>query len=375
MAWDFRTADHIRFGAGVASELASHASGLGSKVLLVTGATPTRTAALHAGLDPVASCQIAGEPTLDELMKILDGLPEIDVVVGIGGGSVIDAAKAIAALAANPGAPMRYLEVVGDGQPLDMPPYPMIAVPTTAGTGAEVTKNAVIGVPEHGRKVSLRDARMLPNLALIDPDLTQGAPIGVTAASGLDALTQCIEPYLSCQANPMTDALCREGITRASAALPKLLKGGERPNLREDMALASVMGGLALANSGLGAVHGFAGVIGGRYDAPHGAVCGRLLPGVLRCNWNAVQEHGETGRETRFRDVARWITGVPDLDRLTDQLETWLDWGGLPRLSRYGVSPGDVGTIAAEAKKSSSMAGNPVPLNDNELVGILHNAL
>lgn len=381
MTWSFHTAASIRFGRDVSADLAGLARQYGPRVLLVTGATPRRFAKLTDGLDladlDVLHLSVSGEPSLEWIeTAVLQARPfQPHVVIGLGGGSAIDAAKALAALVPNPGGALLYLEVVGQGASLKVAPLPMIAVPTTSGTGAEVTKNAVISVPEHRRKVSLRDARMIPDIALVDPVLTIGAPLRVTAATGLDALTQCIEPYLSSKANPMTDALCREGIGRAAHALPRLLKGAENYALREDMSIASLMGGMALANAGLGAVHGLAGVLGGWCGAPHGALCGRLLPGVLALNAAACAQHGGTGLETRFRDVARWLCGHPNLDTMVDHLNNLLDIGGVPRLGAMGLLAEDCDEVAEAARLSSSMKGNPVVLNREELTQILRDAL
>jgi alcohol dehydrogenase class IV len=381
MEWSFTTADRIRFGRDVSAALPSEVAKIGMRAVIVTGSDTRRFAKLiesirSAGID-LEIISVAAEPDLAWLTTAISvGRQfEPEVVVGIGGGSAIDGAKALSALIANSGAPLRYLEVVGDGAAMENAPLPMIAVPTTSGTGAEVTKNAVISVPEHRRKVSLRDHRMLPELALVDPVLTIGLPLEITAATGLDALTQVIEPYLSSKSNPMTDAICREGISRAANALPKLLKGAENYTLREDMALTSVFGGMALANSGLGAVHGLAGVLGGWCGAPHGALCGRLLPAVLRVNANAISEHGDTGLETRFRDVARWLTGRTEMDGLTMHLEELLSLGRIAGLAEMGLSKHDIPDVAKAARVSSSMKGNPVPLNQSELEDVLKSSL
>jgi hypothetical protein len=269
---------------------------------------------------------------------------------------------------------MAYLEVVGDGLPLDHAPLPFIACPTTAGTGAEATKNAVIGVPSHNRKVSLRDDRMIADLALIDPALTDGCPRNVTLASGLDAITQVIEPYLSARANPLTDALCRDAIPRGLRALVTLMRA-EDSKARDDLALTSLTGGIALANAGLGAVHGFAGVIGGRFATPHGAICGRLLAPVLRMNERVMLRQG--GQTARLRDVRQWLAealeAAPETAFAT--LEDWADAEGLPPLSALMDPDADLTDIATEAHASSSMKGNPVTLETHELVQILWETL
>ncbi|MEP0843728.1 MAG: iron-containing alcohol dehydrogenase, partial [Phycisphaerae bacterium] len=267
-------------------------------LLIVTGRSPDRATRLVELLRPNAECalvSIDGEPTV---RMIEEGVKRAraggrGLVIGIGGGSAIDAAKAIAAMAANEGELLDYLEVIGKGRALSRPPLPCVAIPTTAGTGAEVTRNAVLGSPAHRVKVSLRHPLMLPKLAVVDPDLTDGLPPSLTAFTGLDALTQLIEPFVSVKATPLTDALCREGIERAARALPRVYRDGGDAAAREEMCLASLLGGLALANAGLGAVHGLAGPIGGMFPAPHGAVCAALLPHATAINIRALRERGE----------------------------------------------------------------------------------
>lgn len=378
--WSFSTAGEIRFGAGVSREAVAAARAAGRRVLVVTGADPARagwlTGALAAAGMEVATAATAGEP---ELAGIEAALAEArafrpDVVIGIGGGSAIDAAKALAGLMREPGAVLDHLEVVGRGLPLTTDPPAMIAVPTTAGTGAEVTRNAVIGVKGDGRKVSLRDRRLLPRLALIDPELTLGLPRGVTAATGLDALTQVIEPWLSPFATPMTDALCRDAIPRGLAALPRVLEVPGDREARTEMAWVSLCGGLALANAKLGAVHGLAGVIGGRTGAAHGAICGRLLPRVLAANEAALAarspSHPARARLAALRGMIAGAFGVAEGEAL-DALAGFVDGAGVPGTGELGIGPGDVTAIAEAATLSSSMKGNPVELTAAELAGVL----
>ncbi|MCL5778927.1 iron-containing alcohol dehydrogenase [Limibaculum sp. FT325] len=378
--WAFSTAGEIRFGAGVSREAVAAARAAGRRVLVVTGADPARagwlTGALAAAGMEVATAATAGEP---ELAGIEAALAEArafrpDVVIGIGGGSAIDAAKALAGLMREPGAVLDHLEVIGRGLPLTTDPPAMIAVPTTAGTGAEVTRNAVIGVKGEGRKVSLRDRRLLPRLALIDPELTLGLPRGVTAATGLDALTQVIEPWLSPFATPMTDALCRDAIPRGLAALPRVLEVPGDREARTEMAWVSLCGGLALANAKLGAVHGLAGVIGGRTGAAHGAICGRLLPRVLAANEAALAarspSHPARARLAALRGMIAGAFGVAEGEAL-DALAGFVDGAGVPGTGELGIGPGDVTAIAEAATLSSSMKGNPVELTAAELAGVL----
>jgi alcohol dehydrogenase class IV len=298
--------------------------------------------------------------------------------VAIGGGSVIDTAKAIAGLLTNDGDPLDYLEVVGRGQPLTRAALPWIAVPTTAGTGAEVTRNAVLAVPEKRVKVSLRSALLLPRVALVDPELTHDLPPALTAATGLDALTQLIEPYVSRRANPMTDAVCVDGIRRAARSLRRASENGRDASAREDMALASLYGGIALANAGLGAVHGFAGPIGGMLPAPHGAICAALLPHVVEANLRALRDRAPRSPAlARYEEVARLLTGRAQA--VADDAAPWLrDLTralGIAPLRDYGITSTDFAAIAAAAEKASSMKANPLPLTPDELTSILERAL
>jgi alcohol dehydrogenase class IV len=362
----FATATEIRFGAGVSTQAATAAAGLGRRALVVTGANAARAMWLIEALEeqglPVAACPARGEPTVDAARVAVAAARAhaADLVVAIGGGAALDLGKAVAGLMAADD-PMDHLEVVGRGQPLRANPAPLIAIPTTAGTGSEVTRNAVLGAPDHGRKVSLRDPRLLPRLALVDPDLLIGLPHAVALASGLDALVQVIEPYVSRFANPLTDALCRDAIPRGLSALPRLLTGGDDAAARADMAFTSLCGGLALANARLGAVHGLAGVIGGRVSAPHGALCGRLAAPVL--SLTEAELAPEHPVSVRFADIRRWIAaclgGRPE-DAWTT-LAAFADGAGLPSLAAMGVQPADHAQIAADALESSSSQGAPAP--------------
>ena len=362
----------IRFGRGEAMAAIPEIAAFGQRIFLVHGRDAGRAAwlthALKAQGVGIHAHTCPTEPTLPMLEDALTAARGADCVVSLGGGAAIDLGKAIAALLPASGAPLDYLEVVGRGRRLEADPLPFVAIPTTAGTGAEVTKNAVIDVPEHRRKVSLRDDRMLADLAVIDPALTDNCPRGVTLASGLDAVTQVIEPYLCTRATPYTDALCRAAIPKGLAAL-RCLMDGEDADARDDMAWVSLSGGLALANSGLGAVHGLAGVIGGLSDAAHGAVCGALLPHVLRANRAAlVQSAPQAGR---FDEVAGWISSAFGAEDGIGLLERWMHEEGLPRLSLQGLRPQDHEAVAEAAAVSSSMKANPAVLSPADLVAIL----
>lgn len=385
MRFEFATAQRILFGFGAAQELPGLAAEFGRRVLVVTGRRAVDGQRLAAALQQhglaADICSVAGEPTT---ATVQTGVAQArafqaQVVIGLGGGSALDAGKAIAALATNPGDALDYLEVIGQGRPLTRAPLPYIAAPTTAGTGAEVTRNAVLASPEHRLKVSLRSPWMLPRVAVVDPELTRTAPPAVTAASGLDALTQLIEPFVSPAANPVTDAGCREGLRRAARALRRVWANGEDLAAREDMALASLFGGLALANARLGAVHGFAAPIGGLFPAPHGAVCARLLPFVMEANLTVLSRDPARPSAAlgRFDEVAQLLTGhthANAADGVAWVRET-CELLEIPPLSHYGITLADLPAIVAPAKQSNSMKGNPVTLLDEELTAILRQAL
>ncbi len=377
-AFSFMTATQIRFGRGAASQAADLAAALGKRVLLVHGATGSRADWLADELGE--ACQVArfavpGEPDAEMIQNGLEIARQhgAEVVAALGGGAAVDAGKAIAALVPARRPMLDHLEVVGKGLPLAADPLPFIALPTTAGTGAEVTRNAVIAVPEHQRKVSLRDPRMLPRLALVDPALTDNCPRAITLASGLDAITQVIEPYLCTLANPMTDALCRDAIPRGLKALYRLMQA-EDPAARDDMALVSLSGGLALANAGLGAVHGLAGPLGGIAGAAHGEICGVLLPHVLTVNAGKVTD-GATAE--RFIEVRGWIAdaigGAPE--EAFDRLAIWSREAGLPGLEMQGIAASHRAYAAEAAAASSSMKANPVPLSREALAELMERAL
>lgn len=379
MFFEFATATRIVFGAGTSQQLARETGALGNRALVVTGACADRHGDLLSQLrdrSSAAVLQVGHEPSVEVATEglALARAKGCDVVVGLGGGSAIDSGKAIAALLTNPGDPVDYLEVVGRGQPLIHPPAPFIAVPTTAGTGAEVTRNAVLAVPEKRVKVSLRSAQMLPRLALIDPLLTLSLPPEVTASTGLDALTQVLEPFVCNKTNPLTDAICETGLRLAAKSLMTAYRNGADKMAREDMAQVSLFGGLALANAKLGAAHGFAGPIGGMYNAPHGVICAALLPHVMAANVKALQQRKpQSPILTRYQRVAGLLTG-----KSTGEAAAGVDWIHhlchtlrVPRLKTFGIKPSHYEDIVDKAGKASSMQGNPIELTRDELLTIL----
>ncbi|AGT11522.1 iron-containing alcohol dehydrogenase (plasmid) [Paracoccus aminophilus JCM 7686] len=365
----------VLFGRGEATKAPALTRSFGEKVLVVHGRDAARVGWLLAELagSEIRTMRCAAEPTLAMIEAALGELAGFrpDVVVGIGGGAVLDMAKALAALIPAPGGPMDHLEVVGRGLPLALPALPVIALPTTAGTGAEATRNAVLGLPDHGRKVSLRDRGMLPRIAIVDPALTDDCPRGVTLASGLDALAQVIEPYVSNKATPFTDALTLPAIGRGLAALQSLMRG-EDPAARDEMAWVSLTGGIALANAGLGAVHGLAGVIGGMTTAAHGAVCGALLGPVIAAN-RAKATGKIAARLDTVCDILAAGLGV-SADDAPRALITWAREAGLPGLQAHGLLPESFADVARGSLQSSSFRGNPVTLTTVDLQEVLAEA-
>lgn len=380
MRFDFVTATKIIFGAGTLKELGTVAIPFGKRALVVTGRHPDRAQAvvdlLKAQQIDVTLFPTQGEPSVEtarEGVRIASDA-KCEMVIGFGGGSALDTAKAIAALLTNPGDPLDYLEVIGRGQPVKNQSAPFIAIPTTAGTGSEVTSNAVLSSPEHQVKVSLRSPLMLARVALVDSMLTYSSPPNVTAESGLDALTQVIEPFTSNKANPLTDAICKEAIQRAALSLQRAYEHPDDAAAREDMAYVSLSGGLALANAKLGAVHGFAGPFGGMFDAPHGAICARLLPFVMDMNVRALHQRQPTADYlARYDTVARLLTGdesataedgVKWVYRLTQSLN-------IPGLASYGMTEAHLSSLIEKSAVASSMQGNPIKLTPEEMREIL----
>ena len=384
MRFEFATAVRIVFGAGAIAEIGTIAKGLGARALLVTGRSTSRAEPIVKRLETAgvssASFPIVGEPTVAAVEAGVQHAKaeRCDMVISLGGGSAMDAGKAIAAMLANPGELTDYLEVIGRGQSLSRAGVPFVAIPTTAGTGTEVTRNAVLGSPGHRFKVSLRSPLILARVALVDPELTYDLPPALTASTGLDALTQLIEPFVSIRANPMTDAVCVEGIRRAARSLRRAFEQSQDTAAREDMAVASLFGGLALANAGLGAVHGFAAPIGGMFPAPHGAVCAALLPHVMTANLRALRERGGgSDALRRYDEIARLVTGQASASANDGVM--WVrelcDAVRIPPLHTWGVTEQDFPSLVEKAAQASSMKANPLPLTQEEMRAVLSAAL
>ena len=378
-AFDLALPRKVIFGPGRADELAALVPTLGRRVLLCTGSDPSRHRALLGDVEPVAVVTVTREPTVEDVRTATEQARAAgaDAVVAIGGGSPIDLGKVVAALLGNGTDPLDHLEIVGKGVPPAQPSVPFVAVPTTAGTGSEATANAPLRSPEEGVKTSIRSPHMLPAIALVDPLLTLGCPPAVTASSGFDALTQCLEPYVSPKANPATDAVAAEGLRRGARSLRRAYERGDDREAREDMALCSFFGGVALANAKLGAVHGLAGVVGGTVDAPHGATCAALLAPVFEANVAALREREpDAPALRRYTEVARLLTGHDDAS--VDDGVAWLHETvaalAVPPLGAVGLAPEQYPEVAEKAARASSMQGNPVKLTEEELLAVLRAA-
>ena len=370
----------VKFQRGICKDLAPIlASCQLKRVVIVHGTLRTRVQTvieqIRQMIDVVAQIEVHDEPSLPALERHLQGFQGlvVDGLIAIGGGSVLDMTKALAGLIPAKHPVMTYLEVVGDGRALEQQPLPWIAIPTTAGTGSEMTKNAVIDIPDAQRKVSLRDSKLLPAIALVDPAFTDDTPKAVTLACGLDAVTQCIEPYLSNKRSFLTDSLVEPVIPRALQALHRLMSQ-ETSKDRDTLAYTSMIGGIALANSGLGVVHGFAGPLGSVTGAAHGAICGALLPYGLKVNRHFADDPIVI---QRLDQIANWI--IPILGGLKadafDTLAAWIADQGITGLASLGLKEADIRAVAAASQASSSMKANPVALPLEALVSVLEEAL
>jgi len=384
MQFESVTSGRIVFGAGTIQRVSEFLGDFGSRLLVVGGKDSSRSRLLTEQLDKLGieriEFRVAGEPTvelIDRGVRLARSFGATGVV-GFGGGSVLDSAKAIAGLTTNMGEITDYLEVIGKGKPLATSALPLCAIPTTAGTGAEVTKNAVLGSPEHRVKVSLRSSILLPRVVLIDPETTVPLPPRVTASTGLDTLTQLIEPYVSTRANPIADAFCLSGIPRVAQGLPRAFCDGHDRSARSDMSLASLLGGMALANAGLGAVHGFAAPIGGMFDAPHGAVCAALLPHVMEMNIRALRRRmPDSDALRRYGALGPLLTNqttakADDAIKWVHELCRVLNVGGL---GEFGIRDEHIKELVEKAQTANSMKANPILLESDELAEILRAAL
>jgi alcohol dehydrogenase class IV len=392
LSFSFGTVSRIEFGRGRFDDIGRLAAGLGRSLLVVCNADRSGEQKLLDRLRELARREslsvkvvwMEGEPTIEDVDRGLDAARRAgsDVVIGLGGGSAIDAAKAIAGLLTNGGACLDYMEVIGRGLPIKVAAAPWLAVPTTAGTGAEVTRNAVIGSKEKAYKASIRSPLLLASIALVDPELGAGVRSDVTARCGMDALTQCIESYTSSGANPMTDGLALEGIARAARSLRRACSNGDDLDAREDMALAALISGITLSSAGLGAVHGLAAPAGARFPVPHGVVCARLLPHVLEANVAALEKdnprHPALGR---YAEIGRLLAGCSDLADDDARAAAAEEAGalvrdlGIPGLSTFGFAEEDLPGIVEKGRGASSMKFNPVELPASVLEEVLRSAL
>ena len=380
MKIDFGTSKRIIFGKGELINFPKYSEGFGKRCFTIHGKNPFYCKPFFDILEnlhlEITFFTVNKEPDI-ELINAAVSLArknKCDFVVGIGGGAVLDTGKAVAAMLTNKGDLLDYLEVVGKGLPLQSPSKLYIAIPTTAGTGSEATRNAVIDVPDKNVKVSMRSPFMLPSIALVDPDLTLLLPPNITASTGMDAFVQVLEPYVCKNPNPMVDMFCRDALPRVSQNLLQAYRDGANIEARENLAWVSLLGGLSLANASLGAVHGFAGPIGGMFHVPHGSICAALLPNVMRVNIeNLERNHPNGSTINRYKEIAFWITGDPKAkvyDGL-DFVENLCLELKIPKLKQMGIIKSDFSKIVSKSKNSSSMKGNPVNLSDEELTRIL----
>lgn len=391
------------FGRGTARRAAELTLPLGRRVFLVTGGRSLEhgghlarlTGELERQKVPWTRLSVTQEPdvALIDRATALCREAECEVVLAVGGGSVLDAGKAVAALATNPGSVIEYLEDAGRGapRPLSQPPLPVVALPTTCGSGSETTRNSVVRIPELQVKRSLRNDSLLPRVALIDPELAQGAPLSVAAAAGLDALTHLLEGYVSRGAQPTTDALALRGLGLAARALSVLAELADsaapisasaddsdpRGAAFDQMALASLWGGIVLANAGLGAVHGLVAPLGGHYEVAHGDACACLLPATLLANIEALNRRAPAHPAlARYREIIALICpdGPQTPERAAEKLGSLRQKLGVRSLRERGVSPQSLSRIVAQAR-GGSMRSNPIDLSDAELEAILINTL
>lgn len=380
MHFDFSTADRIVFGVSVLDEVPKLISGFGTKAIVIHSPQATIensiTRMFNSTDKEFIKIAVNSEPTYTSIYNAIQlaSSNNCDFVIGIGGGSVLDTAKVVAAMMTNGGELIDYLETVGKGLPIKNRCAPFLAIPTTAGTGSEVTRNAVIDIPEKKLKVSIRSALMLPWVSLIDPNLTISLPPDITAYTGMDAFVQVIEPYVSNRANVLVDTLCVNAIQKAAVHLRKVYNDGQNLESRIEMCYVSLMGGMCLANSGVGAVHGFAGAIGSMFHAAHGAVIASLVSAVMEVNISAIMKRDPHSKSLeRYLEISKIITnnkfanycdGIQWFRELCRELN-------IPRLQVLGIDRRDFPEIISLSKTTNSMKANPIKLSDDELIRIL----
>lgn len=386
-SFQFAPTPFLVFGIGKRAELPGLAKGFGQRILVITGAESFRKSKIGHKLlsdleGAVQLCRqesVADEPTaqmVDEIVSMYRN-EAIDVVVAIGGGSVLDAGKAVSAMLSQTGTVEEYLEGVGTKKP-DGAKIPFIAMPTTAGTGSETTKNAVISrIGDRGYKKSLRHDNYIPNIAIVDPEMTVSCTREITAASGTDALTQLLEAYVSVKSSSFVDSLAIDGIRCALRSLVKAWQNGNDLEARSDMAYAAMVSGIALANSGLGTVHGFASSIGGLYPIPHGVVCGTLMAECVAVNLSLLSENRSNPAFIKYAGVGKMLTDKTNqsdayyCELLADTLRQWTELMQLPRLSAFGVKREDFSRII----ELTDNKNNPVVLNKSDLLKILESRI
>ena len=390
--FEFTSVGRIIFGCGRFAQVGPLAAELGRTALVIANAGERGDGGVVDRLEAqLAEAGVGmslfrqrGEPDVagvEQALALARG-EGCDVAIGLGGGSAMDAAKAVAGLMTNGGSAIDYMEVIGAGRKIARPAAPWIAVPTTAGTGAEVTRNAVIACREKRFKASIRSEHLMARVVLVDPELGRSVRAEVTVRAGMDALCQLVESYTSAGAGPITDALAMKGLALAGRSLLRACHFGDDLKAREDMAMAALLSGITLTNAGLGAVHGFAAPMGANFFVPHGTVCAALLPGVMSAN---VQAMGDLSREhpglSRYAEIGRTLTNEPGLND-ADAVVAAVDFVrglavelNVPSLGRFGIGPDDVPELIALARKSSSMRYNPVTLSDEALTGVLQAAL
>ncbi|HEV8292241.1 MAG TPA: iron-containing alcohol dehydrogenase [Tepidisphaeraceae bacterium] len=384
MSFEFNTPSRILFGRGQVKRLAELGPPFGAAALMVHGGNEERWQVqvvrkiLEEKQIQLTLVRQQGEPHVEQVDQIVAKARRCDCefIIGIGGGSAIDAAKAVAGLLSNGGSALDYLEVVGKGRKFSRPSLPWIAIPTTAGTGAEATRNAVLTSGTF--KASMRSEHLFPRLAIVDSELGLGIPQTIYASSGMDALCQLIESYTSTGANPMTDGLALRGIELAAPALVRAYGWPSDDDARDAMALAALLSGICLTNAGLGAVHGFAAPLGGHFPIPHGVICAALLPPVISANVAALRgERPEHPTLFRYATIGRLAAGQSDLsrDEAIAHLERFcldlLCQLSIPNFAEFMLNESHIEKMIPLARQSSSMKYNPVKLSDEALAGIL----